>query len=74
MPIDLRKLTESDKGRKVLYHPHGGPVEIGVITEWNERDIFVSFDEEKDSKATSPCHLMFLHEEPVCQPEPTEPS
>lgn len=42
--IDPKQLTESDKGRKVIYRSPGGyVVEEGVLTSWNSTFVFVRF-------------------------------
>lgn len=40
--IDIAKLTEADKGREVKY-ANVGITEIGRITSWNDRFVFVSY-------------------------------
>lgn len=69
MPIDIEKLTESDKQREVRYESHG-TVEWGRITSWNEQFIFVCYHSRlwrgqrqprtgTTSEATAPADLEF---------------
>jgi hypothetical protein len=58
--IDLKSLTDSDRGRAVVFTPRVGPHEDGVITSWNDKYIFVRYDGDKTSKATNPSNLDFL--------------
>ncbi len=62
MPIEISKLTSSHIGRTVIYTPRhwGGRLEEGVITNFNDRYIFVRYGKESDSKATSPDDLELL--------------
>lgn len=72
--IEIDKLTESDKGREVRYDAHE-KYELGRITSWNERVVFVRYhlcywrDGERPavqrtgttSEATSPSDLTFCN-------------
>ena len=40
--IDITRLTDADKGRRVRYHACG-VTEWGTIRRWNERFIFVLY-------------------------------
>jgi hypothetical protein len=40
--IDIKKLNENSKGRRVLYN-NGFKVEKGVIKSWNDKYIFVVY-------------------------------
>jgi hypothetical protein len=45
--------TRSDIGRKVCYTGnHGGPIEEGVITSFNDSAVFVRYADQPNSKAT----------------------
>jgi len=45
--IDINSLSESDKGRGVIYTSRlGDRVEVGRITSWNERYIFVRYHQQ----------------------------
>ena len=41
--IDPSKLTEADKGRKVIYQRPYCDMEVGVLSSWNEHYVFVRF-------------------------------
>ena len=41
--IDQAKLTESDVGRNVIYYQCPGDFEVGALTSWNDKYIFVRF-------------------------------
>lgn len=59
--IDITKLSESDKGRGVVYtHNNGATSEDGTITSWNDRYIFVCYDHTGRGQATPPEKLEFL--------------
>jgi hypothetical protein len=45
--IDLGKLTESDKGRRVRYRAFGS-TEWGTIRRWNDRYIFVLYTQRQE--------------------------
>lgn len=53
--IDIKSLTEKNKGQKVLYRGD----EEGVITSWNDRYIFVRF-RGPNGAACNPEDLVFL--------------
>jgi hypothetical protein len=59
--IDLSRLTAQDVLRAVWYVPQVGPPELGLISSWNTRYIFVHYKMRHDphlfqatSKATKP--------------------
>lgn len=61
--IDIKKLKETDKGRKVIYIPQSRSIvkpEEGVISSWNKNYVFVKYGSDTTSKATSPENLKFL--------------
>lgn len=62
MKID--DLTEQDVGRKVVYVPFKDCdfdlYEEGVITSWNDVNVFVRYGSDCHSKATSPCDINFI--------------
>jgi hypothetical protein len=41
--IEIASLQEGDKGRHVRYHREHCTPEIGVLSSWNDRVIFVRF-------------------------------
>lgn len=51
-------------GAGVVYLPPGRPREDGVITSVNDRYVFVRYDGDKGSKATTPTDLILLAPEP----------
>lgn len=62
--IDIKKLTEKDKGSLVLYKTNYKG-EKGVIKSWNDKYIFVVYHYEGDYKrftasATNPEDLEFI--------------
>lgn len=44
--------TESDVGRAVKYSPRGSMFEVGHITSFNERYVFVRYGTDGNAKAT----------------------
>jgi hypothetical protein len=46
-------VTEQDIGRQVVYCPRHGALEVGVITSFNERFVFVRYGDETTSQPTS---------------------
>lgn len=56
--LTIASLTKNDMGLPVTYHPrHGGKVEHGQISSWNDRFVFVIYDGQQQSKATCPQDL-----------------
>lgn len=43
MVIDVSKLTESDVGRAMIYRPHHGGIEHGILSSFNDNAVFVRF-------------------------------
>jgi hypothetical protein len=41
--IEIEKLTDADKGRKVIYSDNHGLRERGMISSWNNLYVFVRF-------------------------------
>ena len=41
--FNIDDLTDADIGRKVVYRRNHCPPEVGVITSWNHRYVFVRF-------------------------------
>jgi hypothetical protein len=41
--IDITKLKEDDKGREVRYHREHCKEEIGHLSSWNHKYVFVRF-------------------------------
>lgn len=59
--IDITNLTQKDLNRKVIYTPYEGAApEEGRITSFNERYIFVDYQNVGRGQATSPSKLKFL--------------
>lgn len=59
--IDISKLTADDVNRLVVYQPrHGGPLEQGRITSWNDQVIFVDYTNVGRGNATPPECLEFI--------------
>jgi len=62
--MKIENLKEDDVGRKVVYVPFEGcdpsMNEEGVITSWNERNVFVRYGSDYHSKATYPCDIEFI--------------
>jgi len=67
--IDIKTLTENDKGKWVIYKGGAGETEIGRIKSWNDKVIFVVYDrpgrdmnlyELYPGYATSPEDLSFM--------------
>jgi hypothetical protein len=55
-------LTPEHKERLVVYTPHeGARPEQGRITSWNERFIFVDYDNTGRGQATPPSKLDFIY-------------
>jgi len=58
--INIKTLTEEDRGKRVVYHlPGSDKVEGGVISSWNEKFIFVRYNESKIAAATYSGNLEF---------------
>lgn len=57
--IDITKLTEEDKGRKVIFSCDGMEKEEGIITSWNTSYIFVDYSNSGRGIATRPGDLEF---------------
>ncbi len=41
--IEISRLKESDKGRKVVYHREFCNKEFGELSSWNNKFVFVKF-------------------------------
>jgi hypothetical protein len=68
--IDITTLTEADKDRWVMFVDPNRPKdqeEVGAISSWNHKFIFVKYISGKGGKdnavATQPEHLRYLTEE-----------
>ena len=57
--MNIKDLTESDKGRKVLFSTYHGDIEMGVLSSWNERYIFTRFTSGSTAAACNPEQLEF---------------
>jgi hypothetical protein len=60
--INIEELKETDKGRLVSYSD-GIKTEIGRITSWNSRYIFVDFTDSERGQACYPRSLNFVQNE-----------
>ena len=62
--MQIKQLKEEDIGRKVIYIPFEGcdPSlnEEGVITSWNDVNVFVRYGSDVNSKATYPRDIEFI--------------
>lgn len=56
----MKMPTEKDIGRKVVYRNHGGKVEEGFITSFNDHYVFVRYGTGSTSAATDPKDLEFI--------------
>lgn len=59
MKIQGKELTESDKGREVVYTAGHGTKEFGHISSWNGHFVFVKYGYNQQSQATRPENLVF---------------
>lgn len=57
--MNISELTDSDKGRHVIYTAHHGERESGVISSWNDRYVFVRYGMGSTAAATDPSQLEF---------------
>lgn len=56
--------TDADIGRAVTYtgnRYHGGKLEYGIITSFNEVTVFVRYDGKKGSQGTNPDDLEWAY-------------
>jgi FKBP-type peptidyl-prolyl cis-trans isomerase 2 len=58
--IKIKELKDEDIGRMVVYHSHNEKQD-GRITSWNERFIFVDFDNTGRGQACNPKDLEFTY-------------
>jgi len=59
--IDIKKLLPSDIKRKVVYQAHeGAKLEEGIITSFNDKFIFVDYQNVGRGQATPPDKLEFV--------------
>jgi len=63
--IDISSLTETDKGRGVIFHTHHGSTERGVLSSWNDHYVFARFTQGSTAAACDPQQLEFEHGEPT---------
>lgn len=61
--IEISKLTEADKGRKVNYHREFSEPEFGVLSSWNDSYIFVRF-KGPNGEACEPADVSFAFPKP----------
>lgn len=52
--IDIKSLTDDDKGKSVVYSSNDGR-EFGVLSSWNERFVFVKFGRWQSSAQAQAC-------------------
>ncbi len=60
--IDISKLSESDKGRKVRYHREFCKEEVGELSSWNGKYVFVRF-KGPNGESCEPEDVSFLFDE-----------
>ena len=60
MGINIKNLTDSDKGRRVVYTDGCGDKEYGKISSHNDTFIHVLYDGKNNTQATSPKDLDFV--------------
>lgn len=56
--IEISNLSESDKGRQVVYHREYCDREVGILSSWNDKVIFVRF-KGPNGEACKPCDISF---------------
>jgi len=56
--IDIDKLTHRDKGRRVIYQRPYCPREVGTLTSWSDKYVFVRF-KGPSGEACFPEHASF---------------
>lgn len=60
MAIVISQLKKSDKNRRVIYESFkGASLEVGRITSWNDKFIFVDYQNVGRGQATPPSKLNF---------------
>lgn len=57
--IDISQLTPEHVGRRVVYRPWHGGHEVGTISSWNDRFVFVRYGGSSTAAATDPRDLEF---------------
>lgn len=57
--IDISKLTKADVGRKVRYHREYCDEELGELSSWNHRVVFVRF-KGPNGEGCEPCDVSFI--------------
>lgn len=62
MMIDPKELTREDVGRGVVYHREHCALEIGMLSSWNDRFVFVQF-KGPNGEACIPEDVSFVFEE-----------
>ncbi len=61
MSVQIEELADRDIGRRVVFKTPWGPAEMGVISRWDERYVFVTYSTcRAQAYATSPDHLYLL--------------
>jgi len=58
--IDITKLKESDRDKKVIYKTRYGKIQEGRITSWNERFVFVDYYNSGIGVPTNPKDINFI--------------
>lgn len=58
--IEIKKLTEKDIGRKVLYRNYADKLKEGRITYWDDKFVFVDYYNSGIGSVTKPEDLEFI--------------
>lgn len=59
--INIKELTEKDIGRNIIYEREYCKKEVGVLTSWNNKYIFVKF-KGPNGEACEPCDVRFEYD------------
>lgn len=57
--MKISDLKPTDVGRRAIYTAHHGDRQVGVISSWNERYVFVRYGMGSTAAATDPDQLEF---------------
>lgn len=60
--IEISSLTEKDVGRNIIYHREYCKREVGTLSSWNDKYIFVRF-KGPNGEACEPADISFEFEE-----------
>ena len=56
--ISITELTDKDIGRNVVYHRESCDREVGQLTSWNNKYVFIRFN-GPNGEACEPCDVSF---------------